>query len=590
MRRLFLLLLLLAPLALHAALEPDATYKRIDIAYTVNADGSWIMEYHHVVRLQTYLAVNRLLGESFVVYNPDFQKLEILTSETTMADGRKASSQANALNEVLPAAAHGFPDFANLREMVVTHVGLERGAQVEFAYRLTTNAGFLPAFGAREILGRPFPVEKLRITLSGPGTANFRFRTLPKPIQPERSGDNLTFEFSDLPALPSEPFGREAEPPQLLLSAASNWIPALPFDLEKAVLPEALKTRTAEIVRDNPGINERAAALHQLVAGEIDTCPLTWEQTGWRWRSPAAVYASNYGTALEKTVLLTLLFQEAGIPAEPLAVIGGIAFIADVPGPQQIGAFLVKYDAGGDPLFFAPDNAQAEPAPCPWPGRTAWSLKQRKPVHLPVYSAAANGLEISGRLALAGTQARGTLTVSLSGIFQHPRAAALNAKEFVASTLKRVFPGLDVTGARVLEMTPDRLRAEVDIQSAWLQEASEGVRLLPRLAPPLLSEEMVSAPVRFSPLSLGGPFYFSLDLAIEPETGWQADVTAAKLKQENDLGRLNRAIVPAEKGTWRLHLGLEIDASPVPPEQYPMLQELVRPLLAPDYWMILKKN
>ena len=45
-----------------------------------------------------------------------------------MADGKKVKAPENAINEILPAFAAGAPAFNSLREMVITHTALERGA------------------------------------------------------------------------------------------------------------------------------------------------------------------------------------------------------------------------------------------------------------------------------------------------------------------------------------------------------------------------------------------------------------------------------------------------------------------------------
>ena len=69
---------------------------------------------------------------------------------------------------MLPFAAHGFADFAGLREMVVTHTGLERGAVVDLHYRIHTQAGFAPAFSGREALTRDFPVDAYALEIMVP--------------------------------------------------------------------------------------------------------------------------------------------------------------------------------------------------------------------------------------------------------------------------------------------------------------------------------------------------------------------------------------------------------------------------------------
>ncbi|MDX9855024.1 MAG: hypothetical protein RBS81_14670, partial [Tenuifilaceae bacterium] len=45
--------------------------------YTLNADGSYTYRYYHKRLYNTYFAFHRLFGETFVVYNPDYQSLKV---------------------------------------------------------------------------------------------------------------------------------------------------------------------------------------------------------------------------------------------------------------------------------------------------------------------------------------------------------------------------------------------------------------------------------------------------------------------------------------------------------------------------------
>jgi hypothetical protein len=178
MRRLYIsfIIILSAAVSGFALTATDARFLNMEISYRLDNDGSSVMEYRHQVRLDTYLAVNRVFGETFIVYNPAFQKLEILKAETTMADGRKVAAPENAFNEVLPFAAHGFADFSGLREMVVTHTGLERGAIIDLHYRIRTRPGFFLGFTGRETLARDFPVDAYKLTLIVPSGRELRYR------------------------------------------------------------------------------------------------------------------------------------------------------------------------------------------------------------------------------------------------------------------------------------------------------------------------------------------------------------------------------------------------------------------------------
>jgi len=62
-----------------------------------------------------------------------------------MADGKKVETPSNAFNEILPSFAAGAPAFNGLRDMVITHTGLERGAVINLDYTLHTAKDNTPA-------------------------------------------------------------------------------------------------------------------------------------------------------------------------------------------------------------------------------------------------------------------------------------------------------------------------------------------------------------------------------------------------------------------------------------------------------------
>ena len=104
--------------------EPDAVYHQLIKEFTIHEDGSYDSHFFKKLELKTPFAFNRLFGETFVVYNPDYQDLKINKAYTVMADGSRNPSPENAFNEVLPRQASNFPAYSHLREMVITHTGL----------------------------------------------------------------------------------------------------------------------------------------------------------------------------------------------------------------------------------------------------------------------------------------------------------------------------------------------------------------------------------------------------------------------------------------------------------------------------------
>ena len=66
-----------------------------------------------------------------------------------MVDGTKVPTPENGYNPITHPEAYAFPELCYLREMVVSHTGLEIGAVIELDYTLTSKPGFQPFLEGR---------------------------------------------------------------------------------------------------------------------------------------------------------------------------------------------------------------------------------------------------------------------------------------------------------------------------------------------------------------------------------------------------------------------------------------------------------
>ncbi len=305
----------------------DAVFEKITKTYTLNSDGSTDFHYHKQLNLKTYLAFNRLYGETFIVYNPEFQKLTIDDAYTVMADGRKVEAPDNAFNEVLPRAAAHSAAFNHLREMVVTHTALERGATIFLDYTIHSQKDFMPALMGNEVLEESSPIKEMVIEVKVPAGVELNYQVFNLRTAPEivvlGSEKVYTWKFEGLPAQPKESFrGDEPDTPRLIFSTAANleeltgWITRQQaFDLK---LNDDMRNFAQNEKAENSDEINTMLAIHSEVAENMayDRVPPEW--TGFRVRTPIEVWESNGGSQAEKAVLLSALLRAADFNAVPV--------------------------------------------------------------------------------------------------------------------------------------------------------------------------------------------------------------------------------------------------------------------------------
>ena len=249
--------------------ESDAIYEKIIKEFTLHEDGSMDYRYYKKLKLNTYYSFNRLYGETFIVYNPNYQDLKIKKAIVTQKDGSVIPAPENAFNEVLPRFAAKAPYFNHLREMVVTHSGIELDAVIELDYTIHTKQGYYPALMADEMLTESSPVAEEIILVRIPETKVLNYQVFQSRTEPEifesAGYKQYIFTFSGIAENTHENYqpSKNRHLPRLVFSSnnlaeAQQFLSnqeALNYKTDKqfqAVVSNLQKDSTMHILKQNP--------------------------------------------------------------------------------------------------------------------------------------------------------------------------------------------------------------------------------------------------------------------------------------------------------------------------------------------------
>lgn len=319
---LVVLLLIVAPVK--AASE--AEFGKLHKTYTLHADGSQEMRVQKELTLFTHAAMNRLYGESFIVYNPEFQELKIHESYTRQKDGNIVKTPENAFVEVLPSAAADAPAYNGLKEMVVVHTGLELGATIYLDYSVITRPGYLPELDVCEQVEELSPIKEYVFSLSVPESKPLHYELLNgkavpvvktiggiktvtwtlKNVQPRPNMIQVSLPAGNVQAIVASTYISKADALKVVKQQFEN------NDKEVSKLAKKLTA--------NAQTPEQKTKLLTTYVQGLGSCRLSLAQTGYRLRPAAEVVRSAYGTEAEKVALLVALQQASGIQAEIKAV------------------------------------------------------------------------------------------------------------------------------------------------------------------------------------------------------------------------------------------------------------------------------
>ena len=285
---LVVLLFMVAP----AKAVSEAEFGKLHKTYILHTDGSQEMRVQKELTLFTHTAMNRLYGESFIVYNPEFQELKIHESYTRQKDGNIVKTPENAFVEVLPSAAADAPAYNGLKEMVVVHTGLELGATIYLDYSVITRPGYLPELDVCEQIEELSPIREYVLSVSVPEN---------KPLH---------YELLNGKAVPVVKTAGGVKTVTWALKVIKRQ-----FESNDKEVSELAKRLTA----NTQSSEQKTKQLTAYVQG-LGNCRLSLSQTGYRLRPVAEVIRSAYGTEAEKAALLAALQQASGIQAEVKAV------------------------------------------------------------------------------------------------------------------------------------------------------------------------------------------------------------------------------------------------------------------------------
>ena len=349
----------------------DAEYISVLKEYTLNADGSFDYRYVKELKLITYRAFQNLYGETFITYNPGFQKLTINNCFTVMSDGKKVETPSNAFNEILPSFAAGSPAFNGLRDMVVTHTGLERGAVINLDYTVHTLKGNAPALMGNEVLAETEPVKDLTVKVKIPQSEKLSFKLLNGAGEPLKSTENgfqvFTWHVQNVAAISQEEFQKSNNEsyPRAIFSTSNSRNSAYEYLTGQPAfglkITEAMKAWILALKKDNPDQLSLALKIQEKVINDIRLWPVPMKYAVYRLRNATDIWNSMGATLPEKAILMTALIEAAGIEADPVAITRESFFDEKIGTLADIEDFAVRIqvkDAGEQYLSLYSANQQ----------------------------------------------------------------------------------------------------------------------------------------------------------------------------------------------------------------------------------------
>lgn len=586
--------------------SPDAEYIEIVKEYKLLEDGSIEFNYQHELKLNTYFSIDRY-GETFIVYDPNFQVLEVLKSETTTRDGKKVQSPGNAYNEVLPRFASDAPSYNHFREMVVTHTGLERGSIVDLAYKLTTQKDFLPGLMGEEIFSDYIPIQKMTVQISVPENSNLYYELFNEELEPLIKTDDgyktYTWTIENVPQVPYERNHAEMGEfsPRLIFSTVDSLEVLqeyLNLFVEKS---SGLSTAARRIIDEKLDSaldsQDKMLILQKFVAEEIGFINCDPWIYGYKARSAEETLRENVGTAFEKAILLSTLLKQTGATAYPILVSRYDHFCFKVPSLYQFDDFIVycKYP-NMEGTYLSPISRQDGDLAPSLTEKTLLRIvnsKNLKPIdkvknydYKDNYQRMVLDLMISDNLEVEGKG-----DVDLGCYFNKLYKFSLD-NESIKSDIKESLGTLDIKDIKIKALNREEGSFNFEISSTESLKAKNDYIYfeLPEFVSGFNNSRIsVAQAERGTPIDLHSPFCESYEMTIELPKNLKMVTPKVEKKLKNETGSVT-ILFKLEDSNLKINKSLMVKTSTILPSQYSDFRNLIQIWQEPKYQELVFKK
>lgn len=310
--------------------KDHATYNKISREYVINDDGSLDYTYKMDLKLLSRRSWNDDFGETFIIYNPEFQTIKVNEGYTQRADGTKVYLPDNAITNSLPFSCTDCERYNGMKEMVISHTALEMNCIIHLDYTIHSEAAFIKEFMENIDFVQYCPVTEYIVTVKTPKNITLKNRMLNLRLAPttgtEGNKNVFTWRLTNVMQSSNESYmPTDMVYPELILSTFNDMSHAyFAFVNQEAFrdysLPESSEI-IASITKKNNKPYDNIIAIRDYVADAIHLNNFNQKHTDYQASSASKTWHSACGTELDKAILLTAMLRNAGYEAIPVALI-----------------------------------------------------------------------------------------------------------------------------------------------------------------------------------------------------------------------------------------------------------------------------
>ncbi len=587
----------------------DAVVLLDETLVSIHEDGSRTDRVHTIVWISTELALEDY-GDLRVPWNSNTSELNVL-SLRTWRDDRWWPDESNvsetAVVPTLPSAVRSADDYTGMRETMLLHDGIELPCIVETAYEIARRPWDVPAETGQTAADRrgrvgeygmwTFPKSDpcviSRLVVEVPASVELKFDSAngapdPASVRSDEHGVRFTWEMRNQGRRPHPPI---ADPASIVSNVVwSTWpdwahLGELVLDdfAAAATLSQALKDSVASLVEREPLEWSAAEAIARFV-GET-TRAVKYPDSFWEFapRTAERTWETAYGHRLDRAVLASALFREAGLLTWPVFRSRGLSgsLSPELPSLSRYEDVSLLVDADGLEAVYDPISSTLTPAPEALAQRVAWVPGRQPEVGETVGHRGMLELTLTlgpseDRWTGSGVL-RATNTLSPQGSMM---GLAGESEDVLGALTSSTLEGADMSEWSPLEFSPQGVVCGFAVEMAEPEPDDSG-RLHFRLGSPssgvmgaLPAGVHLYASDRHSPVMLPSPVAQTVTLHLDPGDREVVE-RPENVSMENKAGSFDLSVTDHNDGTLTITRTLRLSSDYYSGSEWPELRALL---------------
>ncbi len=587
---------------------PNASYYILTDSMIVRTlpGGGYEKEHYYLAKAYTYRG-KRALANFKILYNPDFEKVELLRARTINADEVIPVDEPE-VNEINPPAYSKATVYAKMTQMVASLPAFAESSIIEIHYKITAANSPVP-FGGFKILVEENPARKLFFALSSSSGEKVNYLSVSDAPEPKISGQQTGWTIENYRGIQFEP---DIPPvreilPTVIYTASRNWqnesesiagmfLPHAIADDKIAAVAESLASGT--IFKDNKYALESVVYYLQENIKKININP---NLIGYRPNDAAKVFENGYADSRDMAVLLIAMLKVLEIDAHPILVNSHGSNIWDIPSVHQFNRVAVLVDVDGEEIFIDPmeqyastgfiESANGERAFVIKPGRSELveipNIQPEKNSVVYIYD-----FQIKDNGAVSGsvrTDALGETAARLREDFRHAKKS--KTKQRFQKAASNIADGAKIQGEKELkgiDVNSGRATASFSLTADGFLTIQDRMAILwlPKAPFDLISLPDISMDEREFPLFLEIPLRYEKRINIEFPAKYDVVYSPPETHIENEAGSID--ISSRVVGTMlNVVVNLSLKKKRISTDEYEELKELIRTMTAKRFRIVL---